>query len=300
MSRAGNFGNWFFKPLIIKSICKMTTPLYPCLWFDNQAKDAAELYCANFKNSRIISETPVVVTFELNGKKILALNGGPMFNITPSISLTVYCETVEETNYIWNSLFEGGSSLIPIGSYPWSERYGWLKDKFGMTWQISVSTLENMELRILPSMLFVGKQFGKAAEAIGFYSGIFKKASTGFMVNYPENDPNAGKVMYSEFSLNGAELIAMDGPGEHAYTFNEGVSLVVECESQNEIDYYWDKLTNDGEESMCGWLKDKFGVSWQIIPAILPKLMADPERAPKVFDMFKDMRKLEINKLIIE
>ena len=264
----------------------MTTPVYPCLWFDGQAKEAAELYCLLFKNSKIISDTPLVVTFELNGKKIMALNGGPMFEITPSISLFAYCETVEETNRIWDALFEDGSTYIPIGSYPWSERYGWLKDKFGMTWQISVSDKKDVDLRILPSMLFVGENFGRAGEAIRFYSEIFDEALTGFMVNYPENDPNAGKVMYSEFSLNGAEIIAMDGPGEHDYKFTEGVSLVIECENQDKIDHYWEKLTEGGEESMCGWLKDKFGVSWQVVPKILGELMKDPAKAPKVFESF--------------
>jgi len=275
----------------------MTTPVYPCIWFDNQAKDAAALYCSLFKNSKIISETPTVVIFELNGKKIMALNGGPMYQITPSISLFAYCETLEETNCIWDVLFEDGDAFIPIGSYPWSERYGWLKDKFGMTWQISITGQKNGDLRILPSMLFVGNRFGRAAEAIRFYSGIFKKASTNVMVNYPENDPNAGKTLYSEFSLNGEELIAMDGPGEHNYTFTEGVSLVIECENQEEIDYYWNKLTAGGEESMCGWLKDKFGVSWQVFPKILNWLISDPEKAPKVFESFQNMRKFEIDKL---
>lgn len=278
----------------------MTTPVYPCLWFVNQAKEAAELYCSLFNKSKITSVTPVVVTFELNGKKIMAINGGPRFAITPSISLFVYCESLEETNRIWDVLFEGGSAYIPIGTYPWSERYGWVKDKFGMTWQISVSDKKDTKLRILPSMLFVGDKFGMAAEAIQHYSGIFKKASLYVMVNYPENDPNVGKVMYSEFSLNGAEIVAMDGPGKHEYNFTEGVSLVIECENQQEIDYYWEKLTAGGEESMCGWLKDKFGVSWQVFPEILNQLMSDPERAPKVFESFRNMHKFEIDKLYLD
>ena len=274
----------------------MATPVFPCLWFDGQAKAAAELYCSLFKNSKIISETPVVVTFELNEKKIMAINGGPMFEITPSISLFVYCETIEETNRIWEALYNG-NAFIPMGSYPWSERYGWLRDKYGMTWQISVTDKKDANLRILPSMLFVSENFGKAGEAIRFYSEIFEMASTGFLVNYPENDPNAGKVMYSEFSLNGAEIIAMDGPGEHAYNFTEGVSLVILCEDQQDIDHYWAKLTEGGEESMCGWLKDKFGVSWQVVPKILEHLMSDPEKASKVFESFRNMRKLEIDTL---
>jgi predicted 3-demethylubiquinone-9 3-methyltransferase (glyoxalase superfamily) len=278
----------------------MKTPIYPCLWFDNQAKEAATLYCSIFKNSKIITETPVVTTFELNGKKIIGLNGGPMFQITPSISLTINCDSVEETNRVWNILIEGGSALMEIDKYPWSESYGWLKDKFGLTWQISSTGKKDGDLRILPSMLFTNSQFGRGKEAIDFYSSVFADSSTNVMVLYPEGDPNEGKVMYSEFSLNQSEIIIMDGPGDHPFKFNEGVSFVVECENQQEIDYYWEKLTEGGEESMCGWLKDKFGASWQIVPKILMELMADPVKAPIVFESFKNMRKLEIDKLKIE
>lgn len=93
-------------------------------------------------------------------------------------------------------------------------------------------------------------------------------------------------------------MIAMDGPGVHDYTFNEGVSFVVECESQKEIDYYWERLTEGGRESMCGWLEDKFGVSWQIVPAILGKLMSDPEKGPKVMQAFLKMKKFDIEALL--
>lgn len=275
----------------------MTTPAYPCLWFDNQAKEAAELYCSLFKNSKIISETPVVVSFELNGNKVLALNGGPICEINPSISIFVTCDSIGETERVWDELIKDGSTYIPIGSYPWSERYGWLKDRFGMTWQISVSDKKDADLRIIPSMLFVENQFGRAEEAIQFYSGIFKEASTNFISRYPEGDPNQGKILYSEFNLNGAEIIAMDGPGDHKYSFNEGVSLVIECDNQQEIDYYWNKLTEGGEKGMCGWLKDKFGVSWQVVPKMLEQLISDPEKAPKVFESFSNMRKLEIDKI---
>ncbi|MFV0268005.1 MAG: VOC family protein [Draconibacterium sp.] len=275
----------------------MTTPVYPCLWFDDQAQEASSIYCSLFKNSRIISESPLAVTFELAGKKHMALNGGPMFSITPAISLFATCDSVEETDRIWNELVKEGSVLIPIDTYPWSARYGWLKDRFGMTWQISLSGRKDGEQRIVPSMLFVGELFGKAAEAIEFYSGIFEGVTTPVMEKYPAGDNNEGKVLYSEFTLNEADLVAMDGPGEHKYSFTEGVSLVVECEDQTEIDHYWEKLTEGGEESMCGWLKDKFGVSWQVFPKILNQLMSDPEKAARVFESFKNMRKFEIDKL---
>ena len=132
----------------------MISPVFPCLWFDGKAKEAAELYCSVFKNSVITAETPLVVTFNLNSKKVMALNGGPMFTINPSISLFVTCNSVAETDRIWNVLVEGGSEYIPIGSYPWSKRYGWLKDRFGMTWQISFSENVDFDLRIIPSFLF--------------------------------------------------------------------------------------------------------------------------------------------------
>jgi|SRR5690349_17264913 predicted 3-demethylubiquinone-9 3-methyltransferase (glyoxalase superfamily) len=138
----------------------MSNPVYPCLWFDGQAKEAADFYCSVFKDSRIISENPVVVQFEINGSRIMALNGGPHFK------------------------------------------------------------------------------------------------------------------------------------------FNEAVSLVITCDKQDEIDYYWEKLTADGgQESMCGWLKDKFGLSWQVVPANMGKLMTDPERMQRIMPVLMQMKKLDMQKL---
>jgi len=276
----------------------MTNQIHPCLWFDGKAKEAAELYCSVIKNSKITTDTPMVVMFELNGKKIMGLNGGPMFKINPSISLFILADTIDETNEIWNKLEKDSMKvLMPIDKYPWSERYGWLQDKFGMTWQIMVADSGDAGLKITPSMLFTGKQFGRAEEAVKFYSSVFNNSSTDVMLLYPEGDANAGKVMFSEFKLNKYPIIAMDGPGEHEYSFNEGVSFAVNCDTQEEIDHYWNKLTEGGEESMCGWLKDKFGVSWQIVPAMIGKLMADPEKGKRVMQEILKMKKLDIKTL---
>ncbi len=240
----------------------------------------------------------MVVLFELNGKKIMGLNGGPMFTFNPSISLFVKCESIHETNETWNKLIDGGKALMPIDKYPWSERYGWLQDKFGLTWQISVATGEDTNLKITPSMLFTSTQFGKAAAAIHFYNSVFDHSSTGILFHYPPEDKNAGKIMYSEFQLNHYDIIAMDGPGVHDYSFNEAVSFVVDCKTQEEIDYYWKKLTDGGQESRCGWLKDKFGVSWQIVPTIISELMTDSEKAPRVMQVLMKMKKLDIETLL--
>lgn len=274
----------------------MTNQIHPCLWFDSQAKAAADLYCSLFNNSRITADTPMVVTFELNGNKFMGLNGGPQFKINPSISVFVVCESLEETNKLWEKLIEGGKTLMPIDKYDWSERYGWLQDRFGLTWQISFNK-DNKE-KIRPCMLFTANHFGMAEEAIRFYSSVFDHSLIELMMHYPEDDQNAGKVLYCEFSLNHQKMIAMDGPGVHDYTFNEGVSFVVECKTQQEIDHYWSQLTKGGEEGMCGWLKDKFGVSWQVVPEIIGKLMTDPEKAPGVTKAFLKMKKLDIETLL--
>ena len=271
----------------------MNNSIHPCLWFDGNAKEAATFYCSIFSNSKITVDTPMVVNFELMGKKFMGLNGGPMFKINPSISIFVYCKTIAETDEIYNKLAEGGEALMAIGKYDWSERYGWIKDRFGVTWQVMLSTEE----KICPSLLFTGNRFGKAEEAINFYTTVFDNSTVDAIHHFPNETPFAGKVLFSDFKLNQYNITAMDGPGDHAYTFNEAVSFVVECQNQQEIDYYWTKLTEGGEESMCGWLKDKFGISWQIIPAILGQLMSDPEKGGRVMQEIFKMRKLDIETL---
>ena len=131
-----------------------------------------------------------------------------------------------------------------------------------------------------------------------FYTGLFDNSSIDVLQYYPDQTPFAGKVLFSECKLNQYNLIAMDGPGNHAYTFNEAISFVVECQNQEEIDYYWNKLTEGGEESMCGWLKDKFGISWQIIPANIGLLMSNSEKGGRVLQEILKMKKLNLEILM--
>jgi len=291
-----------------------TKQITPCLWFDKEAEEAAMLYTSIFKNSKIgtVSRygkegfefhhmpegTALIVTCELNDKKIMCLNGGPLFKFNPSISFFVTCKSIDETNEIWNKLFEGGKALMPIDKYAWSERYGWLQDRFGLTWQISYSNNSDADQKITPSFLFTAHNFGRAEEAIQFYTAVFKNSSVDMLAHYAKEDKNAGKILYAEFTLNKNSFIAMDGPGVHDYSFNEAVSLVINCENQEEIDYYWNKLTEGGSEGQCGWLKDKFGVSWQVVPTILEKLMSDKEKSGKVMRAFLQMKKFDIEILV--
>ena len=276
----------------------MLNQIYPCLWFNGNAKAAAEYYCSIFKNSKITVDTPLVVNFELDGKKFMGLNGGPNFTFTAAISFFVLLESIDQTNEVWNKLIEGGQALMPIDKYPWSERYGWVQDKFGLTWQVSIVNRAGDPQKMMPAMLFAGNQFGRAEDAIQFYTSVFDNSGVDLLVHYPESNPHAGHLMYSEFNLNKYGIIAMDGPGDHKFTFNEAVSYVVNCDTQEEIDHYWNRLSQGGSESMCGWLKDKFGVSWQIVPTVLGKLMTDPEKASRVMQAFMKMKKFDMETLM--
>jgi predicted 3-demethylubiquinone-9 3-methyltransferase (glyoxalase superfamily) len=273
--------------------------IYPCLWFDGNAKEAATFYCSIFNNSKITTNNGMVVMFEIEGKKIMGLNGGPMFSINPSISFFVTYQSNEEIENIWNKLIDGGSAMMPLDKYPWSEKYGWVKDKFGMTWQLMLGVMPAVVQKITPSFLFVGEQYGMAEEAMKYYTAVFPNAAINTLQLYKADAPQAeGKLEFGQFNIGQENFIVMDGFGEHKFQFNEGLSFVVECDTQEEIDNYWNILTQGGSESQCGWLKDKFGVSWQIVPSILSKLMSDSEKAPRVIQAFLKMKKFDIETLL--
>ena len=277
----------------------MKNLLYPCLWFDGNANEAATFYCAIFNNSRVIIDTPMVVNFELCGQKFMGLNGGPQFRPNPSISFFVVCETEKEADDIWEKLSENGMVLMALDKYPWSERYGWIQDRFGISWQLSFGKLENVGQKLSPTLMFTGKYAGKAEEAIRFYTSVFSGSSVTGILKYTANDDDIeGTVKHAQFRLKDQVFMAMDSSIAHSFEFNEGISLVAECKNQEEIDYYWDKLTKNGEESRCGWLKDQYGVSWQIIPAILSKLMSDQKKFPAVMNAVLEMKKLSIEPLM--
>ena len=268
--------------------------IYPCLWFDGNAKEAATFYCSVFNNSTITTDNGMVVMFEIEGKKVMGLNVGPIFSINPSISFFVTCESHEEIENIWNKLMVGGTAMMALDKYPWGEKYGFVKDTFGMSWQLIIpNTIPLQYQKIMTSLLFVGEQFGKAEEAMNYYTFVFPSSTINSLKLYEAGKPQPeGTVAFALFNIGKENFAAMDGMGEHKFQFNEGLSFVVECDTQKEIDYYWNTLTQGGSESMCGWLKDKFGISWQIIPSILSKLMSDKEKAPRVMQAFLKMKKI--------
>jgi predicted 3-demethylubiquinone-9 3-methyltransferase (glyoxalase superfamily) len=137
-----------------------------------------------------------------------------------------------------------------------------------------------------------------AEEAVNFYISVFKDSSLGKVARYGDAGPGPkGQLMTADFKLNGQEFIALNG-GPH-FTFNEAISFVVNCKDQQEVDYYWDKLSEGGQKSMCGWLKDKFGLSWQVVPSVLPTLIGDPDvhKAQNVMRAMMKMQKIVIREL---
>lgn len=277
----------------------MKKEIYPCLWFDGMAKEAAEYYCSVFDNAKITAENQFVVTFEADGRKFMCLNGGPEFHFNPSISFFVVYEKENELDRVWQKLESEGAVLMELGKYDWSEKYGWVQDRFGVSWQLSLGPFKEVGQKFTPSLLFTENQFGKAEQAIKYYTSVFSNSSVqGILKNNTEDIKVKGTVIHAQFKLGNNVFMAMDSALDHGFTFNEAISFVIECDTQDEIDFYWNKLSYGGKESMCGWLKDRFGVSWQVVPTILEKLLSDPYKAQSVTEAFMKMKKFDIEKLL--
>jgi predicted 3-demethylubiquinone-9 3-methyltransferase (glyoxalase superfamily) len=282
----------------------------PHLWFDTQAKEAAELYTSLLDDSRIsdvttLRDTPSgdcdVVYFTLAGQPFQAISAGPEFKFTPALSLRIDCATPEEVDGFWHRLSDGGETLMPLDSYPFSDRYGWCNDRFGLSWQIMYNNSGDIPQKIVPQFMFVGDVCGKAEEAIKLYTSVFPNSQTGDVMRYGAGaDPDdVNSVQFAAFTLDGYHLAAMDSALEHNFSFNEAVSLIVSCEGQDEIDYYWERMSAVPEAEQCGWLKDRFGVSWQIVPRKMDEMMrkADDETLQRVTQTFLPMKKLELAEL---
>src|SRR5690606_4687170 len=158
--------------------------------------------------------------------------------------------------------------------------YGWVQDKYGLSWQLILTDPKGEERPpIIPALLFVGDVCGKAEEATDFYLSVFKDTGRGTIARYASGmEPDReGTVMFADFRLQGQRFAAMDSARAHGYTFNEAVSLLVNCDTQEEIDYLWGKLSAVPEAEQCGWLKDPCGLSWQVSPAIVDEMMQDPD-----------------------
>lgn len=289
----------------------------PHLWFDTQAAEAAQFYTTVFANSKVTNTTTLhntpsgdaeIVSFQLLGQPFQAISAGPYFKFNPSVSFMVNFDpardkdAAEHLHQAWNRLIDGGSALMPLQEYPFSKLYGWAQDKYGLSWQLILSD-PGGEPRphIIPSLLFVGEVYGKAKEAGEFYCSVFKPSQYGMAAPYgPGHEPDtADALMFSDFKLLNTWFAAMDSAHEHGFTFNEAVSFMINCDTQKEIDYYWEKLSAVPESEQCGWLKDEFGLSWQVTPTAMQKMMQTSDKAAleRVTQAFLKMKKFDIAEL---
>src|SRR5262245_42909523 len=208
----------------------------PHLWFDKEAREAAEFYTTLFPDSKVTDITTLhntpsgdcdIVSFDLWGHEFMSISAGPLFKFNPSISFFVnfgppYFEARDQArealDRTWEKLSDGGTPLMPIDKYPFSDRYGWIQDKYGLSWQLILTTAKGEERPpIVPSLLFVGDKAGKAEEAINFYQSNFKNTKQGTLARYPAgSEPDKeGTIMFADFMLEDEWFAAMDSAHEH-------------------------------------------------------------------------------------
>jgi predicted 3-demethylubiquinone-9 3-methyltransferase (glyoxalase superfamily) len=279
----------------------------PHLWFDKEAKEAAEFYTSLLPDSQVtqittLHDTPSgdseAVSFILANQPFMAISAGPLFKFNPSVSFHVKLKTTEEVDAIWEKLSAGGKVLMPLDAYPFSERYGWVADRYGLSWQVIYAGTNDIQQIITPVLMFVGNVCGKTEEAVTFYTSVFHNSNIFFLQRYgQEEEPDqAGTVRYAAFTLDGMEFGAMDSARDHDFAFNEAISLLVPCKTQAEIDYYWEKLSADPQAEQCGWLKDKFGLSWQVWPTAIGEMMqhGTREQIDRITQAFLPMKKFDL------
>ena len=290
----------------------------PCLWFNGDAEDAVNFYTTAFTDSAVrdtshyptegladfqqeLAETVLTVGFELAGQRFLAINAGKRFAFNESTSFMVNFDPSidpdarHNLDALWNALIDGGSALMPIDTYDFSPRYGWLRDRFGLNWQLMLTGPDgDVRPKIIPALLFGRHVQNRAREAAEYYASVFESSLLATDVRYSHHTGPAvvGSVMFSDFRLRDQWFVAMDAATRQHVTFTESVSFVVECANQAEIDRYWAALSAVPAAEACGWCKDKFGVSWQVTPANMGELMKQPD----AFEHLMAMKKLEIDK----
>lgn len=289
----------------------MTQKITPSMWFDHTAREAVDFYVRIFPDAEVteIAHYPteglldfqkelagqeLEIQFRLGNQEFSAINAGPEFSINPSISMMLHFDpssdghAKDHLDELWTGLGEGGTVLMELDEYDFSPHYGWLQDRYGMTWQLLLARPDSQPRPfVMPSLLFTSGS-AKAQQAINLYTALFPDSGIGVVAPYPESsDFASGSLMYADFRLAGQWFIAMDGGGLHDFTFNEGVSLIASCADQEEIDRLWNVLSTVPSAEQCGWCKDEFGVSWQIVPANMAELMKRPHAFEKMLAMHK-------------
>lgn len=283
--------------------------IIPHLWFEDRAEEAASLYASLVPGSRVESVarygsagfevhgrpagSVMSVSLVLGGLRTIAINGGPHLRPTPAVSYLVAFADVQALDRAWEALADGGRVRMPLGAYPWSARYGWLDDRWGMSWQLRLSAPgDDGETTVEPALMFTGPP-GEAEAAIDHYVAVFPDARADILARHDGSGPDPeGALNYARLRIAGQELGVVGSSAVHDFTFSEANAFVVACDDQAEIDRYWSALSAVPEAERCGWLKDRFGVSWIVGPRHLPELLASPK--PEVTEAFLRMGKIDV------
>lgn len=301
--------------------------IVPNIWCNGNAEEVGDFYASVFPTAQVAVESrypeeglldfqqplagqPLTVGLNIAGTRIVLINAGDEFAPNPSVSFMLNFDPLlfdaresaarARLDEVWAALSAEGSILMPLQEYPFSRRYGWVQDRFGVSWQLMLSDpAGDPRPFLLPSLLYCGPAQGLAARAVDHYIEVFREAGTeaelGMRVRYPEPDGPAttDSVMFSDFRLGDQWFTAMDSGIAQPFSFTCGMSLEVNCADQTEIDHFWDRLSAVPEAEQCGWLADLAGLSWQIVPARMGEIM----QAPGAFDRMMPMKKLVIAEL---
>jgi predicted 3-demethylubiquinone-9 3-methyltransferase (glyoxalase superfamily) len=284
--------------------------IVPFLWFEKDLKAITEFYSAVFpgtvvKSGGQLDDTPSGVaqmaTIEIYDVSFNLMTAGPYLPFNPTVSFIVSCESTEEVDDLWSKLTASGKVLMEMASYPFADKYGWVQDQYGVSWQIMFSSTMKAPQKVTPTLMFAGDACGRAEEAVNFYTSVFHNSHIDYVQKYgepgdPETIETNGVIKHSGFTIENFHMALMDSGRKSPLSFEQAISFVVNCDTQAEVDYYWDKLTEGGKEVQCGWLSDKFGLPWQVVPTAMERMMREgsKEQIARVTAAFMQMKKFDI------
>lgn len=289
--------------------------IIPSIWCSGNADEMAEFYSAALPAARIaqtekypseglpefqrsMAGKTITIDLEVGRYRLNLLNGGDEFAPNPSISFMLDFDGTRgdegddaraELDRTWAMLADDGEVMIPLGEYPYSPWYGWVQDRFGVSWQLMLANPGGAPRPpVVPSLMFCGANQNRADDALTTYAEVFG-GTRGTTAAYaePTGPAGAGAVMFGDVELAGQWFAAMDSGTEQDFTFSEGISLIVQCDSQDEIDRFWNVLSQDPAAEQCGWCRDAFGVSWQVVPKNIGELLKAPGAFPAMLQMKK-------------
>lgn len=296
-------------------------PIVPNIWHDRTASEAAAFYASAFRDARETARTHYpteglpdfqkpfagevqTIGLDVHGRPLSLINADGTFRPNPAAGFMLHFspQIADDPRAYLDEVHErlavGATTLMPLDEYPFSARYAWIEDRYGVSWQLFLTEPDAPARPFLvPALLFCGSAQNRAAEAVATYTSLFPDSEVGTVATYPEQTGPAvtGASMYSDFRLGpGSDdartddwLTAMDSGVEQPFTFTEGFSLMVKADGQEELDRLWAVLSTDPSAEQCGWCRDAFGVSWQVVPRDIDELMDLPGAYLRLLQMKK-------------